>query len=484
MAKKSIFLIAVLVFLAYGIVAWADDTYWTYCHQYFAVAKNSTTGDGNFMMYDASYGSDSMVATSTGDDTFSWTYAMANSSGVSIRPDAFSFNTGITAWLAQTHKSLYYSVAQVYDENGPTSTKFGSNDDIRVIDNGANHGFGTNIQWSAEAIVKHVEPRVQTPYPNNFPLPPNSYGLPLPDHTLGMPDLVLDSYGQIQGRGVRGNELALADFQVSVSAPDPDQRLYFSAGRYAQFQFGGTYYGLRSGVLWKKTTGPVEDQFQGSDYNGRANAGDILTCAGLATNPTYGIFEYAWKIAGTMLGDKFWDSGLVWNNTKGYVATSTASNAAEVTGHSAMRNFMRYIFDITAMKVEDVNGNGKFDSGDTVMFVLASDKYYDGMKQWTDAETWYSKTDVLTGQYFAGGLGGAIYLYTSTGVVTYMGKSANMFFGQSAATGNATIWGEKFGSYDITGFDLTTYIPEPSAMMLIIGAGLALGAGVLRKKVR
>jgi hypothetical protein len=470
MAKRSFLLIAVVAFLGFSSVASAE--YWTYAHQYLpnTLATNADTGDpqGLFTVYDNAMDSVNLVVTSPADDTFSVAYAITNKDGVVLRPDAFSFSTGVTAWLASPTKYLYYSVAERYGPTGLNQWQYGADDAIRQL------GY-SGLEW----IMKQVEPLV---------CDKGSY---LPDSTLGMPDLLVDNNGIVQGRLQRGNELALADFTIRQDAADPDARIYFSGGRYGAYRFGGGYYGWRPGVVWAGGLGPT--LYAGSDFGGRANAGDILTAATLFSSPSFGIFEYAWKIAGTMLGDKFWlpaNGSLVWNNANGYVAATTAANAPEVAGHSQMRNFMRYIFDITAMKVEDVDGDGKFDSadGDKVLFTLQSDRFYvAGITQWGNITGWFSDVMVLQGQFFPGGLGDAIYLYQDESVTTYMDRGeAQLFFGAPISTGNATIWGEKFGEYNITGFDILDYgiVPEPSTMILIIGAGLALGAGILRKRMR
>jgi hypothetical protein len=477
MAKGLILGFIVVSFLTITIVASADEN-WSYCRQYFSVVKNTTTNEGFFDMMYNGYDDINQVASSPGDDTQTTAYTITNSAGVPIRPDAFSYNTGVTAWLNSSHKVLLYSVAQLYDENGATTTKYGSNDDIRILSN----GWG-NPAWSTEALIKHVEPLVS----DQYPVPPGaSYGAPIADHTLGMQDIA-PYYEVPAGRTLRGNELALADFQVRYVAPNPDERIYFSAGRFGSYEFGGTIKGNRPGVRWAGGTG--DNKYAGTDHLGDANAGDILTCAGLGSNPSYGIFENAWKIAGTMVGDKFWTQSvnghqLVWNNYSGYVSTSTASNAPEVAGHLFVRNFLRYIFDITAMKVEDVDGDGKFDAidGDKVLFTLADDDNWTRISQYSGIPD-SVPVDYFRNRYFPGGLGDAIYLYTGDAVITWMDRGTGLFFGANQSTGNATIWGDKYGEYDITGFDITYYVPEPVTESLIV-AGLMLLVGVARRKIR
>jgi len=510
MAKKLFLLVAVVASLAFTVSAWAYDHYpygdtvtswhefyYTFAHQYLptTMATNADTGDpqGLFTVYDNAMDSVNLILTSNplsiNDDATLPTvsYTITNKDAVILRPDAFSFNCydeeglghiSITHWLESPYRNLLYTTAERYGPTGLDQWQYGADDDIRLLTGGSpSEGpyIGVNVYYGEEGIIKHAEPLV------------GANGSQISDATLGLPDLLVDHNGIVQGRLQRGNELALADFMLTTMAPDGDARIYFSGGRYGAYRFGGGYYGWRPGVVWTGGLGPT--LYAGSDFGGRANAGDILTAATLVSDVSFGVFEQAWKIAGTMLGDKFWlpaNGSLVWNNANGYVSTSTAAGAAESAGHLAMKNFMRFIFDITAMKVEDVNGDGKYNSStDKVLFTLQSDRFYiAGITQWGNVTGWFSDVQVLRGQFFPGGLGDAIYLYQGDSVTTYMDRDSNMFFGLSQNTTNVSIWGERYGDYNITGFDLTTFIPEPTTMILMIGMGLALGAGILRKRMR
>jgi hypothetical protein len=234
-------------------------------------------------------------------------------------------------------------------------------------------------------------------------------------------------------------------------------------------------------TAYMKVTRPGVTWVGGSDYQGRANAGDVLTeyIDGFGATQ-YGMFETAYKIAGTMVGDQFWSSGLVWNVYKCYVSTSTASNAPEAAGHTTVRDFLRYVFDITALKVQDVDEDGVFDVGqDLILFSVMSDNALNRATTYNDG---WDCNATFAGQFFRGN---TMFLYNGASIVTYMDPVTGIFYGQHIDTNNATIWSGKWGDYELTGFALTDVpIPEPSTTLLVVGAGLALGAGVLRKRVR
>jgi len=524
MGTRLVLLFSVVVFVSVAVSAGAD--YWTFTHSFVPVSKSTTNWTGFFPNNDATYGQmnpaygdygrQSTIQYSPADNTQAETLlTIVNADGVMLRPDAFSYSNDIGAWLANPEHALYYSVvenyrfvpegASYYDENtngntvtttttvagpgldvgyytqkvgravpnptpppaykqtyisNPLGSEFTFNDDISII---SNTGY--------EALVKHAE-RQDGAY-----------------QTLGVTDAMW--YAMIgnphheAGRMESGLEYAMGDFQVRDVAPDAGEMIYFSAGRYGQgrpFEIGP--------IIWRPNAAWASG---GSDYQGKANAGDILTQYVDAEGAVQrGIFEKAWKIAGCMVGDKFWDSGLVWNTWKGYVSTSMASTAEEAAGHTTVRDFLRYVFDITAMKVQDVNGDGLFTPGeDLVLFTVMSDRLTGVARSGSTDGDWmnlYDGADGLkrvpfVGQFFGGG---AIFLYDGNSVTTYMDRGANLFFGTSISTGNATIWGEKYGPYDITGFDLTyNVVPEPGTIFMIVSALVGMAAAMrVRKGLR
>jgi hypothetical protein len=489
MAKRSILFLAVVASLiSFSAFATWNDYYYSFNHNYLG---NVIGQEYNY--YDATLGGGDyvLVSANPNNDTFSPAFQIQKG-GIPIHPDALSYNLAdsnlghisVANWLASAQKTLLYSIRQNVDTFG-----YGYNDDIVMLTNGSNSlgtldfcgdiypTTATDVRYGSEVIIKHTEPLVQAPTIGT-PLQPSSLGSPVADHTLGLVDLIPDGNGVLQGPKQRGNNLALNDFVLTTAAPAADTRLYFSAQGNYTYIFGNstTFQYNRPGVAWKGGSGTTA--YAGSDFNGNAHAADILTAN--YDSGSFGIFEYAWKLAGYMLGDQFWTSGLVWNNQMGYVSTSTAVGAAEAAGHLAVKNFMNYCFDIASIKVDDVNGDGKFDAAtDKVLFSIGDFATREKVAYFN--ATWFSPVDGLKTAF--GFSPDALYLYDANGVSTYMDASSGLFFGENQTTGNATVWGGKYGAYSITGFDLSTYIPEPSTMILIIGTGLALGAGILRKRM-
>jgi hypothetical protein len=454
MAKRSTIILAVVAFLTLTVVAWAD---FTYVGEYVTTTKGgppSTSWQGFFNQQAPATTNDVIaVYTSPADDTRTKLFDIINSGGGMIRPDAFSYSNDIPAFLDQDVKTLTYTTVNNYDENGPTTTKYGFNDDMLQLNS---YGVELNIQH-AESAIKPLGPS------------PTGYG-----NSLGVQDIINGV-----GRPVDGYEYVLSDYEYTAAPATGAERIYFSAGKTA------TYNGIFSQILLANR--PAQSWGSGgSDYLGKAHAADILTGTfdeyGLVA--TTGYFEKAWKLAGLMLGDQFWTSGLVWNVQKGYVSTSTASTAPEAAGHVEVRDFMRYIFDIDAVKVYDANGNGVYDAAtDMVLFSVVDDKYFGQYYDWANTQQTVVQTNpsYFENQFFDGD---TLFLYRDSAVTTYMDKGSNIFFGETISTTNATIWGEKWGEYDITAFDIDVPIPEPSTVILIVGAGLTLGAGILRKRMR
>jgi len=486
MAKRLILFLAVVAFLTITVSAgaWFTDYYYSYHHQFFttSISPNAPIVTGG--AYPGAQAFNVRVTPNPTDDTYSIIYQEKNAAGVNIAiPDGFSYSEDIDTWLENEHKSIVYSIAQ--------------NDAMA-------RGLNDSVIWlniaGAESIVMHGTKLYDPPL-----------SVYEPDSTLGMTPIV-DAGGIYGVTAGSFTDIALADFKLTDYYPAEDARIYFSNARTTatyDLQFGGFADWTMPTDAWRFGVGAAA--YKGSGYQGQLHPADIATET--IDDASMGVFESAWKIAGTMLGDKFWDETVTigtltyklgWNTTFGYVTTVTGTvygtGEYTVTTHSAVKNFLRYVMDIRAMVVQDVDGDGKFDAidGDKVMFVLEDSAKVDdaspyggykvsGPDYWTP---WKAKArfwDPVTGDtsYFNGGLGEAIYIYDGDTVTTYMDASSNLFFGLNQSTTTTdTIWGGRIGVYDITGFDLTTYIPEPSTMILIIGTGLALGAGILRRKLR
>ena len=260
----------------------------------------------------------------------------------------------------------------------------------------------------------------------------------------------------------------------------------------------------------------------------RFHEADVLTSL---TDDTEIYFEHAWEIAGTMLGKKFWESGYVWSNELGAVATRSYATGlyqllgniylptmintgggvwdfpgavnptakstwgfldvatdTAVAGYDDINYFIKYVMDIDALVVEDVDGDGRFDEGeDYILFSLVDDSMYTGMTPWWGGAGTVD-TSGLAGQYFSGE---TVFLYDGDTVQTWFDPwngTRAIFFGQSVTTNPGTLLGGAFGWYELNSLDIglttTCVIPEPATIMLIVGAGIALGAGILRRKVR
>jgi len=250
-----------------------------------------------------------------------------------------------------------------------------------------------------------------------------------------------------------------------------------------------------------------------------------------------GLFVDSWKLAGLMLGQDFWSSGYVWDAGIGQVVdlgsssdvvtdidwfervpvwtwNSTSSTwvlpttydkydtaimdrlhiwdwlpneaGTPVAGYDALNNFMRYVFDIDAVVVEDVDGDGEFDVGDDyVLFSVVDDGLYSQYNVWgTNAG---DDDAFFAGQYFDGD---TIFMYDGTSVTTYFDAAAGIFFGQSISTATGfgtgqTLWAMGDLVYDLDALDIGI-LPEPSTIFLMIGSasGLAVLAGIMRRRMR
>ncbi|MFH1550419.1 MAG: hypothetical protein ABIH04_07675 [Planctomycetota bacterium] len=224
------------------------------------------------------------------------------------------------------------------------------------------------------------------------------------------------------------------------------------------------------------------------DTSGECDAGDSsiwhnqvtgIVSAGTAEGVlARGVFVDSWRLAGELLGDEFWTTaGNVWDPADGRVEDGSGN---PVANHDELNTFMRYVFDIDALVVEDNGVEGEFDEGDYVLFSVVDDGLYEMYQEWGVDYAYVSS--LFDGEYFDGD---TIFLYDGTSVTTFFDAGAGIFFGQTSSAGDGTaLWGGA-AYYDIDALDIGI-LPEPSTIFLMIGSasGLAVVAGIMRRKMR
>jgi hypothetical protein len=273
-----------------------------------------------------------------------------------------------------------------------------------------------------------------------------------------------------------------------------------------------------------------------SAYFGKVHGADVCAEAQVGGETVETYFEHAWKLGGTMLGMEFWDDDpdYYWSNMLGTVAEATFTTDASlvrltnnyqvdmpvyewngsawvlpddagdiltvnyiwglpdhdvetsVAGYDKLNNFLRYVMDIDALVVEDVDGDGTFDVGeDYILFSLTDDGSWSKMRDWGSSTT--NAVTSFDGEYFDGNV---VFLYDGNTVTTWFApynatSGTAIFFGQGVSTTVATLMAGAFGDFEIDTLDIG-YIPEPSTIVLMLGSasGLAVAAGVLRRRVR
>jgi len=270
---------------------------------------------------------------------------------------------------------------------------------------------------------------------------------------------------------------------------------------------------------------------------GKTHGGDVCAARNIQGETVEGYFEHAWKIAGTMLGQKFWDDDpdYYWSGLEGKVAESTFTTDASLTrltngytvempvyewdggawvlpdaaidilttntiwglpdhdvestvaGYDKLNNFLRYVMDIDALVVEDKDADGTFDAGDDyILFSLTDDGTWSKFKDWGTSDLFGINTS-FDGEYYDGN---TVFLYDGTSVTTWFAphnavSGTAIFFGEEVSTTVATLMAGAF-DFDLDTLDIGGVIPEPSTILLMLGSasGLAFAAGTLRKRVR
>jgi hypothetical protein len=235
-----------------------------------------------------------------------------------------------------------------------------------------------------------------------------------------------------------------------------------------------------------------DDQYPGDMETGVKPNGDNYIWhnqKGLPSNNRYGfvsevIFVDSWRLAGEMLGLEFWNSGYIWDPYS-MAVTDTSYNL--ISGYDELNIFMRYVFDIDALVVEDADGDGEFDAGDDyVLFSVVDDGLYYKYQEWGTSNDAVDVDAFFQGEYFDGD---TIFLYDGSSVTTFFDAAAGIFFGNSISTATGygvgvTLW-SMYDIYDLDALDIGI-LPEPSTIFLMIGSasGLAVVAGIMRRRLR
>ena len=152
-----------------------------------------------------------------------------------------------------------------------------------------------------------------------------------------------------------------------------------------------------------------------------------------------------------------------------------------VEGHDALNMFLRYVMDIDALVIQDVNGDGVYDEEeDYILFSFVDDGLFTKMLPWGAAQIGTGIDTLFDGQYFDGE---TIFLYHNCEVTAYFDPGTGIFFGvPGGPPPGSTLW-SSIGLYDLNAMDIGL-VPEPTTMILIIGAALAASAGIVRRKLR
>ncbi|MFH1549861.1 MAG: PEP-CTERM sorting domain-containing protein, partial [Planctomycetota bacterium] len=256
--------------------------------------------------------------------------------------------------------------------------------------------------------------------------------------------------------------------------------LFVESWRLAGLMLGLDFWNDDPDYFWSGEAGAVAERTWADEFTNFGNVGRLPVWTWNGTTSQWEL-PSTFDIYGSPPSHAY---AHVWGWAEGYTDTPVA-------GYEALNNFMRYAFDIDALVVEDVDGDGEFDVGDDyVLFSVVDDGLYSKYAAWGD--TYGGHEMNMDGQYFDGD---TIFLYDGTSVTTFFDAEAGIFFGNSISTatgyGSAvTLWAMGDLVYDLDALDISIVdigiIPEPSTIFLMIGSasGLAVVAGIMRRKLR
>jgi hypothetical protein len=289
-----------------------------------------------------------------------------------------------------------------------------------------------------------------------------------------------------------GNHPAFPDDDTWTECEDSDQDIWENQGggvvgrslfveswRLAGMMLGQEFWNDDPDYFWSGEAGAVAERVWTEEFVNFGNMGRMPVWTWNSTTSQWDLPD-TFDIYGSPPSH---DYTQVWGWAETYTDTPVA-------GYDELNNFMRYVFDIDALVVEDVDGDGEFDEGDDyVLFSVVDDSLFTMYAEWGSQYGALDKN--FSGEYFDGD---TIFLYDGTSVTVFFDAEAGIFFGNaiSTATGYgsaATLWA-MYDAYDLDALDISIIdigiIPEPSTIFLMIGSasGLAVVAGFMRRKLR
>lgn len=470
MNKTRILLIALVAFLVFPAMAMSLDVSKAhkYVIQYFWSAKGADAGEIPAFETNVNSFLEHTAYSSAGDDNYDSGYlfyrlqqkyeeggSYVGAPRETYYLDAWSFSNNIDICPMWAGTELFYS--KLDGDPGTAGSGLLNNANIRKWNIGddttAHERFGVK-QIPATGDSLRVKYDTRTIYPT------------LMETNLTGYDFMEEDPGKAEGAF--------------------DTRIYVSGAKKAKFDASGNMnYIAHSGYNMDTDSGPWNswgDKFHGPEGSGfkmsasRSAVGheaDVLSyeISGFDgysysySNAT--IFEHAWKTAAMMLRDlKAYNPGgamdallagtLVWDTTDGQVEDLVGNDQ----GLTFYDDFMRYVFDISALIVQDVNFDGELGAGDdSFIFAVFDDGRFHHSQDWGGNPNDFIATD-FDGDYFQGN-------------VVYMCDGATV---SVIGTIDDT---EQIDALDLAG----ATIPEPGTIMMVIGGALALAGGIIRKRL-
>ena len=476
--KKLTILFSVLALVAFSATALAIPTDMPHLYIHDGLSPDKTVDEG-FILHWAGSISGALTAEmwcSPGDDTADkyryYRMSYGDASGAwdnGFRRDGFSVSNGISEWLAAGKPALLYS--RTMDTAVSPGYQDGNNTNIRI-----KKADGSDLLFKYGTVDN----------------PPAGTSLGISPETKYL-------------NGLTREKNIMAYDYIPVSPPpapgNEDTRFYYSGAKKGEFAGGNmTQVGPagfnRSSFAWLNASTDGSGIRPYASYAACVHEADIISQAitewdawGTTKYGAPDMFEVAWRLAAFMLRDQkgynpdndgngigdmddillgnlFWNqNGTNFDANGGQVVDGTGT---AVPGLTYYNEFMREVFDINALIVQDVGIDGEFNVGeDYIIFSVVDDDTYDLAYEWDSSPVSASQPSINhAGQYFDGN---QVFLYDGTGI-----SLLDTIITDPDHIGTRS---DQIDALDIS------MIPEPGTIMMVIGGALALAGGIIRKRL-